>query len=94
MKRTVGTARLVIVAAFLMGGAFGMLGDMKQIAINHAVPRVPRTQQEETAHVEKSAPSTMTARGVSVVARGHSGETDPCIPIAPVTFSTRGPVIC
>jgi DNA-binding NtrC family response regulator len=94
MKLTVGTTRLVIVATFLMGGAFGMLGDMKQIATNHAVPRVPRTQQEETAHVEKSAPSTMTARGVSVVARGHSGETDPCIPIAPVTFSTRGPVIC
>jgi hypothetical protein len=96
MKHTVGTTGLVLVAAFLMGGAIGVLGDMKQIATHHAVPRVPRTQQEETARVENGsgASPTLSAQGVSVIARGRSGETDPCIPGAPDTFAVHVLTIC
>ena len=94
MKRTIGTARMVVTGMLLMGAAFGMFGDMKLAATNQSYPRVPRTEQEQTAHVQKDDAAAPMMQGVSLLARGRSGETDPCIPIAPVTFSTRGPVIC
>ena len=46
----------------------------------------PRKQEND------ATPAMM--QGVSLLARTASGETDPCIPIAPVTFSVRGAVIC
>ena len=94
MKRTSGTARTVVTGMLLMGTAFGMFGDMKLAATNQSFPRVPRTEQEQMARgQEKDATPAMT-QGVSLLARRGSGETDPCIPIAPVTFSVRGAVIC
>jgi hypothetical protein len=78
----------------LVGGALGMFGDTTLAAINQAFPRVPRTEQEQTAHAQKNGASLAMIQGVSLVARQRSGETDPCIPIAPVTFSARVPVIC
>jgi hypothetical protein len=94
MKRTVGTTRMVIAGMILMGGALGMFGDMKLAAVNQTFPRVPRTEQEQTARVQKDDAARAVTRGLSLIARGRSGETDPCVPIAPVTFSARGPVIC
>jgi hypothetical protein len=78
----------------LMGGAFGMFGDMKMAAVNQVVPRVSKTDQEHTARVQRDDATPAMTRGLSLVARGRSGETDPCIPIAPVTFSARRPEIC
>jgi hypothetical protein len=78
----------------LMGGALGMFGDMKMAAVNQVFPRVPRTDQEQTARVQTDDAKLAMTRGLSLVARGRSGESDPCIPIAPVTFSARRPEIC
>ena len=94
MKLTIGTARTVVTGMLLMGAAFGMFGEMKLVASNQSYPRVPRTEQEQTARVQKGAAAPGMMQGLSLLARGRSGETDPCIPISPVTFSGRGPVIC
>jgi len=94
MKRTAGTTRMVIAGMILMGGALGMFGDVKLAATNQTFPRIPRTEQEQTARVQKDDAAQAVTRGLSLIARGRSGETDPCVPIAPVTFSARGPVIC
>lgn len=94
MKRTVGTTRMVAAGMILMSGALGVLGDVKLAATNQAFPRIPRTEQEQTARVQKDDAAPAMAQGLSLLARGRSGETDPCIPIAPVTFSVRAPVIC
>lgn len=94
MKRTVGTTRMVAAGMILMSGALGVLGDVKLAATNQAFPRIPRTEQEQTARVQKDDAASAVTRGLSLVARGRSGETDPCVPIAPVTFSVRGAVIC
>ncbi len=93
MKRTVGTTRKVVAGMILMGGALGMFGDAKLAAVNNVFPRVPRTDQEQTARVQKDAAPGMM-KDLALVARGRSGETDPCVPIAPVTLSARGPMIC
>ena len=93
MKRTVGTTQMVVAGMLLMSGALGIFGDVKLAAINQAFPRVPRTEQEQTARVQDGTAPAMV-QGLSLVARGRSGETDPCVPIAPVTFSARGAVIC
>jgi hypothetical protein len=78
----------------LMGAAFGMFGGMKLVATKQSYPRVPRTEQEQTVRAQKddAAPGMMQA--LSLLVRGRSDETDPCIPISPVTFSARVPVIC
>ena len=94
MKRTNGTTRAVLTGMLLMGAAFGMLGDMKLVATNQSYPRVPRTEQEQMARAQKGEATPAMMQGVSLLARTGSGETDPCIPIAPVTFSVRGAVIC
>jgi hypothetical protein len=94
MKRTNGTTRTVVTGMLLMGAAFGMFGDMKLVATNQSYPRVPRTEQEQTARVQKDHAAPGMMQGLSLLARGRSGETDPCIPISPVTFSARVPVIC
>jgi hypothetical protein len=94
MKRTNGTARMVATGMLLMGTALAIFGDMKLVATNQSYPRVPRTEQEQTAGVQTDDAAPVTMQGLPLLARGRSGETDPCIPIAPVTFSTRGPVIC
>jgi len=94
MKRTVGTTQMVVAGMVLIGGALGMLGDMKTAAVHHAFPRVPRTEQEQKARLQKGETMPLVTRGFSVVARGRSREGDPCVPIAPVTFSARGPMIC
>ena len=94
MKRTNGTTRMVVTGMLLMGAAFGMFGDMKLVATNQSYPRVPRTEQEQMARVQKDGAAPAMMQGLSLLARGRSDETDPCIPIAPVTFSARGPVIC
>ena len=93
MKRTVGTTQMVVAGMLLMSGALGMFGDVKLAAINQAFPRVPRTEQEQTAQAQDGTAPAMV-QGHSLVARGRSGETDPCVPIAPVTFSARRAVIC
>jgi hypothetical protein len=72
----------------------GMFGDMKLAATNQSYPRVPRTEQEQMAGGQKDGAAPAMMQGLSLIARGRSGETDPCIPIAPVTFSARVPVIC
>jgi hypothetical protein len=94
MKRTVGTIRMVVAGMVLMGGALGMFGDMKSAAVNEAFPRVLRTEQVQKARVYKGETTPAMTRGLSLVARGRSREGDPCVPIAPVTFSARGPMIC
>lgn len=94
MKRTVGTTRMVVAGMVLMGGALGMFGDMKSAAVTEAFPRVPRTEQEKMALLHKDDAKPTVTRGLTLVARGRSREGDPCVPIAPVTFSARGPMIC
>ena len=94
MNRTHGTAGMVATGMLLMGAALAMFGDMKLAATNQSYPRVPRTEQEQTAGVQKDDAASKMMRGLSLVARGRSGETDPCVPIAPVTFSVQGAVIC
>jgi hypothetical protein len=94
MKHTVGTTRMVVAGMILMGGALGMLGDMKLAGTNQAYPRVPRTEQEQMARVEENGATPAMIHGLSLVARGRSGEMDPCVPVVPVTFSARGSVIC
>ena len=94
MKLTVGTTRMVVTGMLLMGAAFGMLGDMKLAATNQSYPRVPRTEQEQMARGQKDGAAPPMMQGLSLLARGRSGETDPCVPVVPVTFSVRGPVIC
>jgi len=94
MKRTSETARMVATGMLLMGAAFGMFGDMKLAATNQSFPRMPRTEQEQMARVQKNGAAPAMMQGLSRLARGRSGETDPCIPVAPVTFSVRVPVIC
>lgn len=94
MKRTFGIARTVATGMLLMGAAFGMFGDMKLAATNHSFPRVPRTEQEQMARGQTNGVVSAMMQGLSLLARGRSGETDPCIPVAPVTFSVRVPVIC
>ena len=94
MKRTVGTTRMVVAGMVLMGGALGMFGDMNSAAVNEAFPRVPRTEQEQKARLQRSEKMPALTRGFSLVARGRSRDGDPCVPIAPVTFSARGPMIC
>jgi hypothetical protein len=85
---------MLVAGMILMGGALGVLGNMKLAAVNQTFPRIPRTEQEQTARSQKNGTTPAVERGLSIVARGHTGGTDPCVPIAPVTFSTRGPVIC
>jgi hypothetical protein len=94
MTRTIGTTRKVVAGMILMSGALAIFGDVKLAATNQTFPRIPRTEQEQTARVQKDDPALAVTRGLSLVARGRFGETDPCVPIAPVTFSVRGPVIC
>jgi hypothetical protein len=94
MKRTVGTTRMVLAGMILMSGALGIFGDVKLAATNQAFPRIPRTEQEQTARMRMDDAAPAVTRGLSLVARGRSGETDPCVPIAPVTFSARGAVMC
>lgn len=94
MKRTIGTARMVVTGMFLMGAALAMFGDMKLAATNQTYPRVPRTEQEQMARGQNDGAVPEMIQGLSLVARGRSSETDPCIPIAPVTFSVHGAVIC
>jgi len=78
----------------LMGGSLGMFGDMKSAAVNEVFPRVPRTEQDQKARLQKGETMPAVTRGLSLVARGRSREGDPCVPAAPVTFSARGPMIC
>ena len=94
MKRRVGTTRIAVAGMVLMGGALAMFGDVKLAAVNQAFPRVPRTEQDQAAHTEKNDAAPAMPQGLSLVARGRSGEIDPCIPIAPVTFFARGAEIC
>ena len=94
MTRTIGTTRMVAAGMILMGGALGMFGDMKTAAVNQAFPRVPRTEQEQTARLRTDGNTPARTRDLSLVARERSGASDPCVPIAPVTFSARGPIIC
>lgn len=94
MKRTAGVTRMVVAAAVLMSSALATTGATRLASIGQIVPRMPRTAQEETARVQKDAASPAIARNLTVVARGRSEETDPCIPNAPVTFSTRPAMMC
>ena len=94
MKRTVGTTRMVVAGMVLMGGALGMFGDMKSAAVNEAFPRVLRTEQGKMALLHKDDAKPTVTRGLALVARGRSREGDPCVPITPVTFSVRVPVVC
>jgi hypothetical protein len=94
MKRTIGTTRMVVAGMILLCGTLGLFGEMKVAAINQAFPRLPRTEQEQTAHLRKDDTVPATMRGLSLAARARSGESDPCVPTAPVTFFVRGAVIC
>lgn len=93
MKRTVGTARMVVTGMLLVGGALGILGDMKYATTTQAYPRIPRTEQEQVARVRTDGAAPPIADTFSLAARSR-GETDPCIPTAPVTFSVRVAVLC
>ena len=94
MKRTIETARMVASGMLLMGAMLGMFGDMKLAATDQTYPWVPRREQEQMARGQKDGAAPAMMQGLSLLARGRSSETDPCIPIAPVTFSARVPVIC
>lgn len=94
MTRTVGTARLVVAGIVLMGGAIGMFGDVQMASVNQVFPRVPRTEQEQVAGLQKDGEAPAARHDLSLVARGRSRDGDPCIPIAPVTFSARVAVVC
>ena len=93
MKRTIGTARIAVAGMVLMGGALGILGDMKHAATTQAYPRIPRTEQEQAARVRTDDAASPIADTFSLAARNR-GETDPCIPTAPITFSARVAVLC
>jgi hypothetical protein len=94
MTRTVGTTRMVVAAMALLGGALGVFGDVKMAAVNQVFPRMPRTEQEQTARLRLDNNTPAAARGLSLFARERSGGSDPCVPIAPVTFSARRPEYC
>lgn len=94
MKHTVGNARMFAVGMILMGGALGMFGDEKMAAANQAFPQMPRTDQEQTVQVENNHAAPPKTQRSSLVARRRSGETDPCVPVVPVTFSGHVPVMC
>jgi hypothetical protein len=85
---------MVVTGMLLMGAAFGMFGNMNLAATNQTYPRVPRSEQEQMARGQKDGAAPAMMQGLSLLARVRSGETDPCIPIAPLTFSARVPVIC
>jgi hypothetical protein len=93
MKRTIGTARIAVAGMVLMGGALGIFGNMKHSATTQAYPRIPRTEQEQVARGRTAGAASQIAHGFSLAARSR-GETDPCIPTAPVTFSVRVAVLC
>jgi hypothetical protein len=94
MKRTAGITRIVVAAAVLMSGALATTGATRLASIGQILPRMPRTAQEEMAHVQKDSASPAIARDLTIIARGRSEETDPCIPNAPVAFSTRPAMMC
>jgi hypothetical protein len=94
MKRTIGIGRTVTTGMLLMGAVFGMFGDMKPAATNQSFPRVPRTEQEQMARSRTDRAAPVRMDGHSLVARRRSGDGDPCIPSAPVTFVAHVPVIC
>lgn len=94
MTRTIGATRMFVAGMVLMGGALGMFGDMKLATVNHAFPRVPRTEQDQTAQLRTDGDTPALPRGLSLVARERSGASDPCVPTAPVTFSARRPEMC
>lgn len=94
MKRTVGNTRMAVAGMVLMGGALGMFGQLKPAAVNHAFPRVPTTQHEQKVWLEMGETMPAATSGFALAARGRSGESDPCVPTAPVTFSARGPMVC
>lgn len=94
MTRTVGTARIVVTGMLLVGGALGMFGDMKTAAVHPALPRVPRMEREQTARLRTHGNTPARTPDLSLVARARSGQSEPCIPVAPITFSARGPMIC
>jgi len=85
---------MVVASMILTAGALGIFGDMKQASTKHAFPRVSRTEQEQTASVQGSSVPLAGTPSSAVVARGRSGDTDPCIPVSPVTFSALGAVMC
>ncbi|RPI02376.1 MAG: hypothetical protein EHM71_15400 [Zetaproteobacteria bacterium] len=93
MKRTIGTARIAVAGMVLMGGALGIFGDMKHATNTQAYPRIPRTEQEQAARVRTDGTGSPIADTLSLAARSR-GETDPCIPTAPITFSARVAVLC
>ena len=94
MKRTIETARMVATGMLLMGAMLGIFGDMKLADTDQTYPRVPRREQEQMARGQKDGVVPAMMQGLALLAGGRSSETDPCIPIAPVTFSIRWPVIC
>lgn len=91
---TSGTTRMVVAGIVLMGGALSTFGDIRTAAVDRVFPRVRRTEQEQTARLRTDSDAPALAQGFSLVARERSGESDPCVPVAPVTFSVRGPEIC
>ena len=94
MTRTIGTTRMFVAGMVLMGGALGMFGDMKTAAVHHAFPRVPRMEREQTVRLRTHGNAPARTPDLSLVARERSGQSDPCIPVAPINFSARGPMIC
>ena len=89
MKRTAGMTRMVVAAAVLMSSALATTGAARLASIDQSLPRIPRTERKEIVQVEKNG-----ARPATIIARGRSGETDPCVPNAPVAFSTRPALTC
>lgn len=94
MTATAGTTRMVVAGMVLMGGALGMFGEIKIAAVHQIFPRVPRTEHEVATGLRTDGDLPAPARNLSLVAREHSRESDPCVPIAPVSFSARRPEIC
>jgi hypothetical protein len=78
----------------LMGGAFGMSGDVNLATATHAYPRMPRTEQEEMSRSRTDRMASAAMDGNLIVARRRSGDGDPCIPNAPISFGVGGPVMC
>ncbi len=93
MKRTVGT-KVIVAGAILMGGALGIIGEMKLAAVGQVFPRVPRTDQEQTASLQTGGTALAATQHLSRIARGRSSQTDPCVPTEPVIFRATGRMIC
>ena len=94
MQPVLGVTRSAIVGLMLLGGTLGVFGDVKSALLNHAGPRMPRTEQEQMSRSRTDRMMPVVTEGQPIVARRRSGEGDPGIPDDSTSFRVGGPVMC